>query len=351
VTRANNPANVAILLTPPGAAAIAVIRLRGPDTSSFLEQCFSKPAKPGKTVHGQLRDGETVLDDPVVLLGETGEFADISLHGGAWIIRSTLDLAAKHGFTVIESTLPLPVTALDDTDSIFDQEVQAHLPLTRTELGLRTLLAQPEIWREALRGKIDAAEILADHSLWWLLNPPQVAIIGEPNVGKSTLANQLFGQKRSITADVPGTTRDWVGDMANIDGLPIHLIDTPGQRETPDAIERAAIAASGEKISQSDLTILVLDATRKPENIGKAGLIVINKIDQSPGWDFSKVDAIRISAKTGQGIDILSRTICEFFDIGRRGADWPRWWTDRQKEHLRRMSVGEIQNPDFGLSD
>ena len=145
------------------------------------------------------------------------------------------------------------------------------------------LLNQPAAWQK----EFDAAAMLKDMTLWRLLHPPKIAIIGEPNVGKSTLANRLFGQQRSITADVPGTTRDWVGEMADIGGLPAMLIDTPGLRETDDPIERGAISASGEKIREADLLIEVLDATwprpvSLPEN-AEGRIVVINKIDQPSG--------------------------------------------------------------------
>ena len=85
------------------------------------------------------------------------------------------------------------------------------------------LLNQPAAWRKG----IDPAAMLKDMTLWRLLHPPKIAIVGEPNVGESTLANRLFGQQRSITADVPGTTRDWVGEMADIGGLAAMLIEYP----------------------------------------------------------------------------------------------------------------------------
>ena len=118
--------------------------------------------------------------------------------------------------------------------SELEREMLAHLPLARTELGVRVLLAQTGRLGGLRRGAAagsgrDAGrELLADRSLWWLLHPPRVAIVGAANAGKSTLANQLFAQERSITADLPGTTRDWVGEVADIDGLPVMLVDTPG---------------------------------------------------------------------------------------------------------------------------
>ena len=237
-----------------------------------------------------------------------------------------------------------------------------HLPLARNETAIRMLLDQPGVWRAALRSGFDAAEVLKDRTLWRLLHPGQIAIVGEPNVGKSTLANRLFGQERSITADVPGTTRDWVGEMADIAGMPAVLIDTPGVRQTDDAIERAAISASGEKVSESELVIEVLDGTWASRSPGctsgawRAGIVVVNKIDLAAGWDFESVDAIRISAKTGQGIDELCAAIHQRMGIQFLQENRPRWWTQRQRDILTKAIAnpavleklgekGEIRNP------
>src|SRR5205814_10504480 len=126
--------------------------------------------------------------------------------------------------------------------------------------ALRTLLAQPRAWKGVIDdqnlGRHELERIASDKTLHYLLHPPRVAIVGAPNVGKSTLANQLFAQERSITADLPGTTRDWVGEIANLDGLVVQLVDTPGIRDTSDAIERQAIDRSRHQIEQADLVVL-----------------------------------------------------------------------------------------------
>src|SRR5688572_10704527 len=242
-----------MLLTVPGSAAIAVVRLVGPGVSEFLTRRFSRMVGEGRCVHGELRDGDRVIDDPVVVVSRGGTVADINLHGGPWIVRSVLELAAREGFETRERVeLPLPLDAVDG-ESILESEMLAYLPMARTELALRVLMAQPGAWTAwQAAGMPDRARVLADRSLRWLLHPPRVAILGVPNVGKSTLANQLFAQERSITADLPGTTRDWVGEIANIDGLALMLVDTPGARDTIDPIEREAIARSAEQIAQSD---------------------------------------------------------------------------------------------------
>jgi small GTP-binding protein len=338
--------NSAILLTPPAAAggsAIAVVRLRGPSVAQFLARCFSKTPLPNRCVHGELRDGDSIIDDPVVVLAADGLWADVSLHGGAWVVESALALARREGFEILPGgTLPLPDAALDDDSSLFEREMLAHLPLARTEPAIRMLLDQPNAWHRAIDADLDARSILAERTLWRLLNLPKVAIVGEPNVGKSTLANQLFGQQRSITADLPGTTRDWVGEIADIDGLAVLLVDTPGQRDAADAIERAAIAASQEQIQASDLILVVLDATVPPASAiaHPQPLVVVNKTDQPSGWDFQSLDAIPISARTGQGLGDLRREIHRRLGIEGLNDSRPRWWTQRQKAILAESIAG-----------
>src|SRR5215212_6939764 len=104
------PANRALLLTPPGGAAIAVVRLTGPAVPAFLATHFSRPAAAGRCVHGGLADAAgPVIDDPVVVLHPGGTTADVNLHGGPWVIQATLDLARRAAFEVVESPgLPLP---------------------------------------------------------------------------------------------------------------------------------------------------------------------------------------------------------------------------------------------------
>jgi len=190
-------------------------------------------------------------------------------------------------------------------------------------------------------GELDAAEraaIVADEELWWLLHPPRIAIVGAANVGKSTLANQLFGQERSITADLPGTTRDWVGETANLDGLAVTLVDTPGIRQTNDAIESTAIERAGEQLRGADLVVLVLDGsrplepeqgaliTRFPDAVG-----VINKSDLLPAW--SNIQGIPVCARSGDGVGALREVIRGRFHVGRRPGQ-RKWWMREQRSML-----------------
>ena len=362
--------NVAILLTPPGAAAIAVVRLVGPGVRAFLNSHFSRPLMAGRAVHGQMRDGASVIDDPVVVYDEARGLADVSLHGGTWVVRAFLELAQRRGFRIVEHAVaPLDTRAVDGASEI-ETEVLTHMPLARTDLALRVLLAQPRAWAELHAGRARLPQpallfdstnsgsagaspsrewierILADRALHWLLHPPRVAIVGPANAGKSTLANQLFAQERSITADLPGTTRDWVGAVANIDGLAVRLVDTPGLRATSDAIEAASIALAQPQIERADLVVLVLDKTRplagEQEQLVarfRDAIVVVNKSDSAGTWDVPFPAAIRTVATTGQAVDELRRAIRRRFGCESIEVDRPRWWTQRQRRALQRAAT------------
>jgi tRNA modification GTPase len=344
-----NP-NRAILLTPLGPAAIAVVRFAGPATAEFLRRHFSKEIKPGRCVHGTLTDGARVIDDPVVVALPNGG-ADVNVHGGPWVVRSVLELARRKGFDVHEPGEGSTPQEATDGDMPLEREIAAQLPLARTELGIRVLLAQASAWEGFLANKITnpserserIRQILEDMSLWHLLHPPTVAIVGAANVGKSTLANQLFGQERSITADLAGTTRDWVGEIANVDGLPVMLMDTPGIRATEDAIEQTAIARSRQQIEGSQLVVLVLDATAplEPEQSRllaayPQAIRVVNKSDRPSILNASSLDAIHTVATTGKGVNELRRAIAKYFGCAEMDPGQPRWWTERQRMMLER---------------
>jgi small GTP-binding protein len=252
-----------------------------------------------------------------------------------------MEVARREGFEIDASPgLPLPADTVD-AEGELEREVLTHLPMARTELGVRVLLAQVEAWSR-LDPAADARRVLEDRSLWRLLHPPRVAIVGAANVGKSTLANQLFAQERSVTADLPGTTRDWVGEMADVNGLPVLLVDTPGLRRTDDAIERQAIEAAGGEIRRADLVVLVLDASRplEPEQAGLLetypdAMVVLNKCDVGVKCVPPDRTPVRTVATTGEGMDDLRAATAAHFGCDAVEADRPRWWTERQRGWLR----------------
>lgn len=337
--------NRVTLLTPPGVGALAVVRIAGPVVGAFLEKHFTKVARPGRCVHGELRVEGQVLDDPVVGLSAEGSFADISLHGGDWIVRRTLELATDAGFALVTDI------ATDEATDAVERDMLTALQSARTELAIRVLLAQPVAWQALRDGRADPDALrraAADVTLHNLLRLPRVAIVGAPNVGKSTLANRLFGSERSITADLPGTTRDWVGEIADIDGLAVLLVDTAGVRPTTDAIERRAIELGAAQSAVADLVVLVIDPTQSSSDIATLAerhpnaIVVLNKADQPPTVLPTLHVHCQTIATTGAGVDVLRRAIADRFGCADVDPSIARWWTDAQRDAIRQaLATGQ----------
>lgn len=349
-------AGLASRLTPPGVAALAVVRLVGTGVDAFLGKHFQGRPAPGRCAYGKIvaQDGQSIDDVIVVRLPDSGQpAADITLHGGAYIVDSFLALAASRGFAVSDRiSPPVPLEAADGA-TIIDRELAAHLPLAMTELAVEILTAQPDNWltlqhdTNAGAANTDRLRaILHDRALWRLLHPPRIAIIGVPNAGKSTLANTLFAQQRSLTADLPGTTRDWVGGLADLTGLAVHLIDTPGLRASVDSIEAEAIRRAQRVLRRAHALLLLLDPTQPaaPQEAlirrYPAALLVSNKTDRPAQWQ-PPTPAIKIVATTGDGIDALRTALRRKLGCDELDPWTPRWWTRRQ----RRWLIEQISSP------
>ena len=153
-----------------------------------------------------------------------------------------------------------------------------------------------------------------------------IVLAGQPNAGKSSLLNALAGYDAAIVTDIPGTTRDIVREHIEIDGLPVHIIDTAGLREGRDVIEQEGIRRARQQIAAADHALIVIDVTDRLSNQSEnqetdwsgelpAGLgftLVRNKIDlsgESPGIDAERPDTINVSALNGDGIDALRNHI------------------------------------------
>lgn len=321
--------NTVRILTPVGAAAIAVVRFSGSGVDSFIRQHLSKIPRLHACVHTTLTDHDQTIDDPVAVQVDD-QTLDLSLHGGAWVVQRVVAIANRAGF----------VTINEEPADTLETEMSRDLPLATTRQALRILLAQPFAWRAMIETKDTVAKERArcDRSLIHLLHPPTVVIVGAPNVGKSTLANQLFGMDRSITADLPGTTRDWVGERANIDGLMVTLVDTPGWRDSDDAIEQAAIKRSRRVVARAQLVVRVLDATRPSEMTQAQELadtiVVVNKIDRVASSTAMPESAIPLCARSGVGVEQLRHAILAFFGCVDLTSLHARCWTARQQKLL-----------------
>jgi tRNA modification GTPase len=162
-----------------------------------------------------------------------------------------------------------------------------------------------------------------------------VAIVGRPNVGKSSLFNSLLGTDRAIVTDIAGTTRDQLHEKFTIDDIPISLVDTAGLRETTDAVERIGVERARRTIADVDLVIAMVDVSENEtsEDVDiltsikdSRHIIVLNKIDKvdrarleafhaqlQRELNFDATHVLKISAKTGEGLDRLKRTMIEPF--------------------------------------
>ena len=152
----------------------------------------------------------------------------------------------------------------------------------------------------------------------------KVALIGRPNVGKSSLFNALLGHDRAIVTDIAGTTRDQLHEKFTIGNIPISLIDTAGLRETSDTVESIGVERSKQTMADADLVIVLLDGSEEltaedNEILDSTNelnrLIVVNKRDIRHSSFVIRHSFVNISAKTGEGLDELQRKIVEPFEI------------------------------------
>lgn len=373
----------AAAITPIGAAGIAVIRVVGPDALALVHRAFeplssttdTKAVEPGRVVYGRIVDNGRVIDDAVVTVrpltverdGLAGELVEINPHGGIRVVQRILMLLVRLGAALAS---PDEIGLLGwPADNAIEREVWASLVRAQTHRAAVWLAHQqtalPDLLRECIRRleshrQVEqvAAELqgLLDRykAARRLVDGAGIAIAGPPNAGKSTLANRLFGRQRSIIAEQPGTTRDWVAEPAAVDGVPIVLVDTAGLRLTDDPIERASVERALDRVRLADVVLLVLDRSQPMDASARYAiqavakttplahtLLVLNKCDlpdrlgQESVLDRAWAARVSISAATGDGIDQLGHLIVKRFGL----ADWservPGIWTSRQEIAVR----------------
>jgi tRNA modification GTPase len=149
-----------------------------------------------------------------------------------------------------------------------------------------------------------------------LTEPWRVVVAGAPNVGKSSLVNALAGFSRCVVSATPGTTRDVVTIVIAVEGWPVELADTAGQRDEAESLEAQGIALARTAARQADLCLWVLDASRPPAwpNFSTPALqLVVNKIDLPAAWDLGQAsEAVRVSAQTGAGLEELCQAMARW---------------------------------------
>ena len=241
--------------TAPGAGAIAMIEVHAPDggaLEAFLRSAGIDPPASGRF---GVRDLGGLDTGVVARPGE--DHAMLMAHGAAFIVEALLEHLRASGATTPQS---LPARAkYPEAEDVIEACMLDALANAASPLAIDAIVHHAERWRRAASAERAGA---TDH-LRAMMEPPIVALLGAPNVGKSTLTNAMAGRSVSIVADEPGTTRDHVGVLMECDGLTIHWLDTPGLQESGAAVcslEGAAEAMARRVVGRADLVVLCADA-------------------------------------------------------------------------------------------
>ncbi|MGD1947902.1 MAG: tRNA uridine-5-carboxymethylaminomethyl(34) synthesis GTPase MnmE [Croceivirga sp.] len=401
--------NIIALATAPGIGAIAVIRISGPQAISIISKKFTPIGKKkleeckSHTIHlGHIVDDNTTLDKVLVSIFKgpnsyTGEnVAEISCHGSPYIqqqiiqlfLRNDCRMATPGEFTLraflngkMDLSQAEAVADLIASDSAASHQVAMQqmrggfgheIQNLREELLNFASLIELELdfsgedvefadraqFKELLTKITDVLERLIDSFALGnvIKNGIPVAIVGEPNVGKSTLLNALLNEERAIVSSIAGTTRDTVEDQISIEGVNFRFIDTAGLRETTDHVEKIGIAKSYEKIEQAALILNLTDATKdNQEEIKGLGrkypdkkiVVVANKIDKVTEAKYTQLkkqneNTVFISAKQHEGIAQLKKILVDLTFAGELGKNDTVITNNRHYDSLLK-ALGSIQ--------
>jgi len=367
---------IVALATAHGVSAIGVIRLSGSKAIQVANELFPSKnlqAEAANSLHvGFLKDGNRVLDEVVLCLfraprSYTGEdVIEISCHGSPFIQEQIINACIAHGarlakpgeFTqraflkgkldltqaeavadlIASNTAASQQTALKNIRGGFSdilKELRDQLIRFSALIELELDFSQEDVEfadRSALealiqRISVTVKQLLESFRLGNVIrNGVNVAIVGKPNAGKSTLLNTLLNENRAIVSEIAGTTRDTIEEIINIDGILFRLIDTAGIRDSEDAIEIIGVEKSMEKMKSADIVLYLFDAfsetageleaaIHRLQEINPSYMLVGTKSDLSDqthlAEKFSGIDALYLSAKTHHHIDILKERLVD----------------------------------------
>ena len=344
------PAARVALVTPPAPGAIALLQVSGDEATSVLRAITGiHDWCEGRCRLVNLGDVDEGL---AVRLRTAGgrEWVQLMPHGGPRVVQRLIERVRALGCIVGDAD---PRQTYPEAASPIEAEALAVLARAASPAAVDLLTAQPEVWsnvrladtsREAIRHR----SLLLDR----LVNPATVAVVGRPNVGKSTLTNRLLGREASLVADLAGTTRDWVAAVVELrqprggsdTGVAVRWLDTPGlpAEQEGDPIERRAVRLARDVAARAEVVIALCSPDLdwpEPDSLPRTpDLWVLNKIDSgSPRGDGSTPGSpLAISAATGLGLEMLSALLLQ-----RLGLDdlQPEPWAF--SDRLRRWCLGE----------
>jgi tRNA modification GTPase len=363
---------IVAISTPPGRGGIGVIRLSGGLSRVIAEGLvrLARPLEAGRARFGYVIDPATqeTLDEVVVTFfaaphSYTSEdVVEIAMHGSPVLLNYALERTMEAGARLAEPgefteraflSGRLDLTQAEAVRDLIDASTLHQARVAAQQMGgalsrkiapakerLIALIAGLEAGVDFAEDDIDTMATAEIASRLQEIEAPlrelergfgygrlihdgmRLAIVGRPNVGKSSLFNRLIEQDRAIVTAKPGTTRDLVTERVSIEGIPLELIDTAGLRETTDEAETIGIAKSREAMAEADLVVVVVDGTAQlhPEDVKTITAIVdrplvvaANKLDLGSRDLFlqEQVLVVRTSAVTGEGIEDLRRAILE----------------------------------------
>ena len=411
---------IVALATPSGVGAIGIVRLSGEKSIEICNEVF-KSVKGDKnlreqkshTLHfGTINDGNRIIDEVLVSIFKgttsyTGETSvEVSCHGSQYILQEVINLFIRKGARMAKAGEFTLRAFTNGKLDLSQAEAVADLIHSESEASHKTAMQQmrggfsKEI--EGLRDKlihfasmieleldfgeedVEFADRGALESLVERIkkvikrlidsfavgnvikNGIPVAIVGEPNVGKSTLLNVLLNEERAIVSDIAGTTRDTIEDELNIGGQIFRFIDTAGIRETTDTIENLGIKKTFEKIDQASIVIYLFDASKPhkkeieeidkiSKRVGDKRLIILaNKIDIADKNIIEKEfetheNLFMISAKHNSGIEVLTDKLLSFATTGNISENQNIVTNSRHYEALL-LAFAELTKVEEGLS-
>jgi tRNA modification GTPase len=369
---------IAAIATPVGCGGIGIVRVSGPDAASIADRVFIKQGSGGLESHrfyyGRIivPDTGSLIDEGMAVLMRSPrsytreDVLELHCHGGYLVVQQVLNACLHAGARLSEAGEFTRRAFLNGRIDLCQAESIIDLINSRTEMSLafaqsqregslsaslgevsgylRNALALIEAFIDFPEEDLDAAalgqiESLVDRSresLGALLatyahgkvirDGISVLLAGKPNVGKSSLLNALTLEQRAIVSHIPGTTRDVIEEIVNIDGLPVRIIDSAGIRDSHDEIEQEGIRRSLEKLALADLVLFLVDGSAEFDQqdrdlmqaiAAKRYIAVVNKVDLPPVLDEGQFPAgaeiVRISSKHGSGIDGLRSAIFRSF--------------------------------------
>lgn len=414
---------IVALATASGAGAIAIIRVSGPEAISICSPIFKSISgkeldkQKSHTIHlGHIVDKDTVLDEVLVSIFKgtnsyTGEpTIEISCHGSTYIQQEIIQLLLRKGCRIAnpgEFTLRAFLNGKLDlsqaeavADLIASDSKASHQVAMQQMRGgfsneIKRLRDELLNFASLIELELDFAEEdveFADRAQFRTLvstivhvlkrlvdsfavgnvikNGIPIAIVGEPNVGKSTLLNALLNEERAIVSDIAGTTRDTIEDEIIIGGISFRFIDTAGIRDTKDVVESIGIKKTFEKIEQAQVVIYLFDTEKfKTKNKElridiekiknkyplKPLVVVANKVDQIDETSISKLileipEVHLLSAKTGLGVEELQHKLLEFVNTGALRNDETIVTNSRHYDALLK-ALKEIQKVQYGIDN